>query len=222
MNHRMYSRAFRWPAIFVLLLGFSTLACLGSGGPYEATFDSLGSWGSGDNADVEGDVTNGTYQMLVKADSGIFWATGGEDDLGSGIYEVEATQLAGALDNGYGMMFRVDNDNDNFFLFEVSGDGYYWIGWCENGCEDTADPIVGDGWEQSAIVNQGLNNLNTLRAEVEGENLVFIVNGQEVGRVTDSRGNETGDIGIMVETLGEAGVQVSFDNFRVTPLETEE
>jgi hypothetical protein len=46
--------------------------------------------------------------------------------------------------------------------------------------------------------------------------MTFFVNGVEVGRTSDSRLTE-GDIAVMVETLGERGVRVVFDNFKVTP-----
>jgi len=42
------------------------------------------------------------------------------------------------------------------------------------------------------------------------------VNGVEVGRTSDDRLTE-GDIAVMVESLGESGVRVIFDNFRFTP-----
>jgi hypothetical protein len=46
--------------------------------------------------------------------------------------------------------------------------------------------------------------------------MTFYVNGIEVGRTSDGRLAE-GDIAVAVETLGEPGVRVAFDNFKVTP-----
>jgi hypothetical protein len=60
--------------------------------------------------------------------------------------------------------------------------------------------------------------MNKLRVNVEGGNMIFYVNGQEVGRVTDNT-FANGDIGVLVETLGLGGVHVQFDNFTVTPIE---
>jgi hypothetical protein len=134
---------------------------------------------------------------------------------------VEATQLEGPLDNGYGMVFRANPDTDDFYLFEVSGDGFVWIGRCSAGCEGEVVPLVGDGWVESSAVRTGLNQTNTLRAQAEGGNLIFSVNGQEVGRVSDTTLSE-GDIGLLVETLGEGGVRIGFDNFTVTPLDASE
>jgi len=201
-------------ALLLLLLLF-TAACTSFAGPYEETFDDEGSWGTGEDLEARGEVSGGRYEFLVKAELGLFWATAGEQRA-DGIYQVEATQLDGPLDNGYGMMFRVDPDSNSFYLFEVSGDGYVWIGVCENSCEDE-EPLTGDGWVASDAVRQGLNATNVLRVRAEGGNMIFFVNDQEVGRVTDNTLGQ-GDIGIMVETLGQGDVLVAFDNFTVTPL----
>jgi len=200
--------------ILVLLL-LLLAACTSLGGPYEETFDDAGNWGTGEDLEARGEVTGGRYEFLVKADLGLFWATAGEQR-GDGVYQLEATQLEGPLDNGYGLMFRVDSDANSFYLFEVSGDGYVWIGVCQNSCEEE-QPLVGDGWVASEAVNQGLNATNVLRVRAEDGNMIFFVNDQEVGRVTDNTLRQ-GDIGIMVETLGQGGVLVVFDNFTVTPL----
>jgi tetratricopeptide (TPR) repeat protein len=181
---------------------------------YEEHFDIIGEWGSGSDADVEGDVENGIFRLHVLAESGVFWSTGGEN-FNDGIYEVEATQIEGPLDNGYGMMFRVNNETDSFYLFEVSGDGFVWIGLCVDGCETEVTMLVGDGWFQSLAVNQGLNVTNHLRVEAVGGNFTFFVNDQQVGQAFDNR-FANGDIGVLVETLGEGGVVVDFDNFRIT------
>jgi hypothetical protein len=216
-SKRLLFRFFTWPLVLVAMLALAALACgpLG-GGAYEETFDSAGSWGEGTEADATGAVTNGRYELLVNADLGLWWSSGGED-FDDGVYEVEATQLEGPVDNGYGMIFRAD-ENDNFYLFEISGDGFTWIGRCAGGCEDEVVALVGDGWVASDAVNTGLNATNRLRVQAEGANLIFFVNDQEVGRVTDTT-YSSGDIGVLVETLGEGGVKVGFDNFNVTPLD---
>ncbi|MEW5987946.1 MAG: hypothetical protein AB1791_15035 [Chloroflexota bacterium] len=200
-------------AILVMTsLACSTLGLL----PYQATFDTLGKWASGSDSDVEGDAAGGRYELLVKAETGLFWSTAGER-FGDGVYEVEATALEGPLDNGFGMMFRMDEDSQSFYEFKVSSDGYVYVGRCADGC-DEAVPLVQDGWFTSPVVEQGLNVTNVLRVEANGPELVFFVNDQEVGRVADDT-LDKGDIGILVESFGVGGVRVAFDNFTVTPLE---
>lgn len=213
MQVRFGHNVARFGVLTLLLLLLA--ACTVFAGPYEETFDSAGSWGTGEDLEARGDVTGGRYEFLVKAELGLFWATAGEDR-SDGIYQVEATQLDGPLDNGYGMMFRVDPDSNSFYLFEVSGDGYFWIGVCENSCEDER-PLAGNGWVASDAVRQGLNAVNVLRVRAEGGNMIFFVNDQEVARASDNTLRK-GDIGIMVETLGQGNVLVAFDNFTVTPL----
>lgn len=203
-----------------LLYGFVLsllLAGCGNREPYVETFDAPGNWRTGSDADVEGEVRDGVYDFLVKADQLIIWTTAGEE-FADGEYEVEAVQVEGPLDNGYGMLFRADDENDNFYLFEISGDGYVWIGRYRDGGEQEAEPLIGGGWQESEAVNQGLDVLNKLSVRAEGGNLIFTVNGFEVGRVTDTT-FRSGDIGLMVRTLGLGGVRVQFDNFKVTPID---
>lgn len=198
----------------LLLLAF-TAAC--SSNDFNETFDDEGNWGVGREADVSGDITGGVYELTVESSNGIFWSSAGVD-LTDGTYVVEATQIDGPLDNGYGMMFMADMEADNFYLFEVSGDGYVWIGYCEAGCQGNITQLVDSGWFQSSAVRQGLNQTNELRVEVEEGTMLFFVNGQEVGRAFNEE-RFTGDVGILVETIGAGGVQVHFDNYRYTPVE---
>jgi hypothetical protein len=154
------------------------------------------------------------YDFTVLAEESLYWATGGEN-FTDGVYEVEATAVDGTLNNGFGMMFRYDEETDSFYLFEVSSDGYVWIGLCQNGCSEV-DAVVEGGWFQSDAVNLGLDATNFLRVEAKGSNLAFYVNGIEVGRMNDST-LTGGDIGLLVETFDEGGVRILFDNFLYTP-----
>jgi len=199
------------------LLILLALAAGCSSNDFNETFDSEGNWGVGREADVSGAVTGGVYDLSVESSNGIFWSSAGVD-LTDGTYVVEATQIEGPLDNGYGMLFMADMESDTFYLFEVSGDGYVWIGYCEAGCEGNITQLVNDGWFQSDAVRQGLNQTNELRVEVGEGTMVFFVNGQEVGRAFDET-RFSGDVGVMVETIGAGGVRVHFDNYRYTPLQ---
>ncbi|MCP4427661.1 MAG: hypothetical protein GY803_24520 [Chloroflexi bacterium] len=199
---------------FVLL---NAAACGGSNQPFLETFDAPGEWRIGSDLDVEGEVKDGVFDLLVKADDMFIWTTAAQS-FGDGIYEVEATQTAGPLDNGYGMLFRVDDENDDFYLFEISGDGFVWIGRYHNGGNDEIALLVGESWMESTAVNAGLNATNKLKVQAESANLIFYVNDQEVGRVTDDAFSK-GDIGLMARTMGVGGVHVQFDNFSVKPVE---
>lgn len=184
---------------------------------FEETFDEQGSWRAGDDLDASGKVEDGVYKLIVEADAQRFWTTAGES-FENGVFTVEVTQVRGPLDTaGFGMLFRVDDEADSFYIFEISGDGFAWIGRCLNACTEE-QVLVENWWFEASAINQGLDATNMLTVSAEGGNFAFAVNGIEIGRVTDNV-LAAGDIGLFVETLGLGGIEVHFDNFTVTPLE---
>lgn len=207
----------------ITLLTFLLIALIGcsndgADATLNETFDAVGSWRVGDDADAMGAVIDGVYRFDIKQESGSFWTTAGST-FANGVYEVDVVQRTGSVDAGYGMMFRVDDredQSDAFYLFEVSADGHVWIGRCLQGCSEQKI-LVNNWWFESPAVNKGLDQTNRLRVYAEYGNLIFYVNDQEVGRVTDYTLIE-GDIGLYVETLGTGGVQVEFDNFTINPI----
>ena len=211
---RQFARFLFVLTLFLLIL----LTACGSDStdPYIETFDADGTWSSGDDTYTSGEIVDGVYNLLIKGDDVSRWAAAGED-FSDGFYEVEATQIEGPIDNGYGMLLRADADKGDFYLFKISSDGYVWIGTYQDGAE--VAPIIRDHWFQSTAVNTGLNTTNKLSVRAESGNLIFYVNDQEVGRVTDKTYNN-GDIGLFGQTLGSGGVNINFDNFTVTPLES--
>lgn len=209
-------RQYKYLLLTLLLTALSGVACgLLDSRPYEESFESPGNWGSGRSSEVEGQVNNDVYEMHVKSNHGLYLASAGEM-FADGTYELEATQIDGPLNNGYGMLFRVDEPSDSFYVFEISGDGYVWIGYCVNLCDDKAIALVGGDWFPSPAVATGLHARNNLRVIAEGPKMTFFVNGIEVGRTSDNRLSE-GDIAVMVEALGEGNIRVAFDNFKFTP-----
>ncbi len=221
IGQRYRYRALIGPLAFSFVLAMATMACSVFGSDiYEESFDAAGSWGSGTSTDVEGQVADGVYDMLVKSNQGMYLATAGET-FGDGTYELDATQIDGPLNNGYGMLYRVDEASDSFYAFEVSGDGYIWIGYCRDLCESEAVALVGGDWFRSPAVKGGLHETNNLKVIADGSRMTFFVNGLEVGRATDDRLAE-GDVAVVVESLGEPGVRVVFDNFSHIPLSAEQ
>ncbi|MCZ2113824.1 MAG: hypothetical protein LC131_08315 [Anaerolineae bacterium] len=182
--------------------------------PFIETFDNAGNWGTGEDAYSIGAVVNGVYDFKVLENDISRWVSAGKS-FSDGIYEVEATPVEGPLDNGYGLIFRANPEAGDFYLFKVSADGYVWIGRYANGAE--AATIIGDHWFESPAVLRGLNATNKLKVQAEAGNLIFYVNDQEVGRVTDNTLTK-GDVGMLVQTLGGGGVRVLFDNLSVKPL----
>lgn len=191
---------------------------------YSTDFNEVRDWGTGDitsetdSSIIEANVqlVDGVFKVSVYNDNGLYWATAGEQ-FANGIYEIEATAVQGALDNGFGLIFMVDNTADDFYMFEISSDGYVWIGYYDNGGE-TIEPLVEDGWFMSDAVKQGLNTTNTLRVEANKGDFKFYVNNEEVAQLRDFKLLE-GDVGVFVETLGEGDVVIDFDNFTYNPIQ---
>ena len=200
-----------------LLLALFLAGCGSSTGPYLEEFESVGSWATGENDESRGDIAGGIYDFSVFADTGIYWASAAER-FGNGRYEVEATAISGPVDNGFGMVFMVDDSAGSFYLFEISSDGFIWIGRCEDNCRADMEILVEGGWFESGAVKQGLGELNKLRVDADDGNLTFYVNNQEVGRAFDDTFTQ-GNIGVAVETIGVGDVQVHFDNYSFTPAE---
>ncbi len=184
--------------------------------PYAESFDAVGSWTAGEGASATGQVSNGVYEMTIDLSGDSFWATAGRN-FADGIYQVEATPLEGAEDNGYGMLFRIDETAERFYVFKVSSDGFVYVGLCSESCADQ-QALVNRDWFESAAVDQGLGVTNTLRVVASGPNLTFYVNDVEVGQVMDET-LRSGDIGLLAEIFTPGGLRVAFDNFTVEPLD---
>lgn len=204
-------------SLFILTITLlAVVSCSGGDLPYVETFDSAGDWRTGSDTYTDGEVRDGVYDLTIKGDDVSRWSPAGKN-FANGVYEVEATQVEGPLDNGYGMLLRADTDKGDFYLFKVSGDGYVWIGRYVDEVEDQT--LIGKHWFESPAVKKGLNQTNKLRVNAESGNLIFFINDNEVGRVTDHTFKE-GDVGLYAQSLGLGGVRVLFDNLSVSPLET--
>jgi hypothetical protein len=182
---------------------------------YLETFDEAGTWTIGQDVNASGMVKDGRYEISVDLIGDIFWITAG-DNFGDGNFEVHASPIEGAIDNGYGMLIRVDEKRGQFYIFKVSSDGFVFIGLCDDSCLET-EVLVSQDWFSSPAVNQGLER-NILRISALGPEMTFFVNDIEVGRVTDES-LKSGDIGLLAETFAPGGIVVAFDNFKVTPIE---
>ena len=219
----MSKRTILFAGIPILLIGILAWWFLlrDSGPPVEETaytesFDEAGSWPIGNDGTATGMIQDGTYEMFVELSGDIFWITGGRN-FADAVYEVAATPVEGTIDNGYGMLFRVDNEENAFYIFKVSSDGYVYIGRCLNSCTEVA-ALVDRDWFSSDAVRQGLNVTNILRVEASGSDMIFYVNDAEVGRATDEELAQ-GDIGLVAETFSPGSLRVKFDDFSVRPLD---
>ncbi len=93
---------------------------------------------------------------------------------------VSARAVAGPLDNGYGVIFRL-LDRDNYFLFMVSSDGFYSVQRILDGQLreiSTWIPTTNSVPELNGLtVNAGLEAVNDMRVIARGDTFEFYVNG---------------------------------------------
>ncbi len=157
---------------------------------------------------------------------------------------VAAQAVEGPIDNGYGVVFRLQNkdntsvEDDSYYLFLISSDGWYQVSRVVDGL-----PQVLSDWIESSAIRQDLNVVNDLRVIARGAQFSFYVNGENVplclstgdtpigqaiynagtgecsgGEVAYALTDDSipdGQIGVTAQATGDAGVVVAFDNLLV-------
>ena len=208
---------------------------------YVATFDDF---------TTDWDVYDGRLQSQV-ADSALRLAADDTDKKPFSVSKqywsdfdlsVQASPVDGPLNNGYGVIFRLQNkgnnspDDDNFYLFLVSSDGFYQVMRSIDGQQKELS-----NWIPSSLVNQGIGVTNNLRVVAVGNRFQFYINSQPVqlcipdnpdgistynelnggcigGQMLDTLADSSipnGQLGVVIQTLDEPGVVVNFDNVMV-------
>jgi len=156
-------------------------------------------------------VEDGAMKISTSSPGEIWWTNPNRnfDDV---IIDVNARQLSGANDNAYGVICRYQ-DEENFYLFLISGDGYYVVGKYKSG-EDRVIYLTEEGqYIPSEIINQG-QATNNIQASCVGSELSLSVNGVPLLTVTDTDFS-SGDIGLAVSTLQQGTVEINFDDLQV-------
>lgn len=149
---------------------------------------------------------------------------------------VQATAVDGPEDNGFGVIFRLQNkgnaspNDDDFYLFLISSDGYYRVLRSVNG-----SPKDLSTWIPSDAIHTGISATNWLRVVAVGNQFRFYVNDQQLqlcipddpeaastyttaclgGTMRDTLDDDaipSGQLGVAAQSLREGGVIVDFDN----------
>ncbi|MEO8396476.1 MAG: family 16 glycoside hydrolase [Chloroflexota bacterium] len=180
---------------------------------YTASFDGGSSDGfNGDWAQYPGrlsaQIADGQMQITIGEIDGSAYSYSAPH-FGDFDVTVAAQAIAGPEENGYGLVFRLQNKDNNFveddsyYVFLISGDGYYRVVRAIDG----KLKILSD-WIDSTLVHQGLNALNRLRVIAQGDQFHFYINDEAVQLCIpdDPNGvstysNETCVKGTMVDTL---------------------
>jgi hypothetical protein len=157
-------------------------------------------------------IDNAAMQLTVGQPGQLWWTNPGRsfDDV---VITTEARQVDGPNDNAYGVICRYQ-DEENFYAFMVSGDGYFAIGKYQSGNETVTYLTPDAQFQPSDAINVGVAS-NELRVSCIGNQLSMEVNGIPLISVTDPT-FVNGDVGLAAATLQQGTTIVEFDNVRVT------
>jgi hypothetical protein len=181
---------------------------------YEENFDTPSGWNEYEDEDTSAEYVEGGYRLGVKSADFVTW--GNPEDLpqfSDFRIDVDAWQVEGPLDNNLGVLVRYQGDDENFYWFQISSDGYYSVDLMQAG-----EWVSLLGWETSTAIQQGVGVVNHLRVDCNGSQFDFTVNGTHLATVTDAN-FASGSIGVAAGAFGEPGVVIQFDNLKVTALE---
>ena len=171
--------------------------------------NTAGGWSTQRDVNTIIDYETNGFRIWVNQPNFDYWSVPGLHFTDVSI-EVDAVKSAGPDDNDYGIICRY-RDQDNFYGFLISSDGYFGISKRKDG--DHA--VIGaKAMEPSSSIHKGVAT-NHLRADCIGSTLTFYVNGTKVAEVTDPD-YKVGDVGILAGSFSQPGVDVLFHHFVVS------
>lgn len=111
-----------------------------------------------------------------------------------------------------GLVFGGDSEAPTFTTFDLAPSRQsYRVRSRDFEQEQSEDRV---GWTETAPI-QGPGQTNRIQIVVQPDQVRFFVEGQQVERLDRQAG---GDLGVFVESLGQASADATFDNFRIRKL----
>jgi len=168
--------------------------------------DSETGWGEVFEPDTVRQYGGSQYHIIAKQINTFTWSKSGRD-FTDFVLEVDATQDQGPSNNSYGVLFRGEDD-EHFYRFGISGDGFYFLEKFIGG-----DWVTIIDWTESPYINRGQAS-NRLKATCAGSQITLHVNDQRLTTITDDS-YDHGDIGLFAVSFAEPNVHITFDNLKV-------
>jgi hypothetical protein len=154
---------------------------------------------------------DGRYFIRVDKPKYQLWSSPGQSFEGDVVVEVTAGLASGPQENEMGVICRYQ-DKKNFIYGSVGADGYYAIVEIKN---DTATILTGNGkFRQSDAVPVG-SETYLIRLACEGDRYTLFVNGEQIDSASSSAFS-SGDGGLLAGTFDQGGVEILFDDFKVS------
>jgi hypothetical protein len=212
--------------LFITLMWATLFAACNSGGTEEDLCASPGvlflddfsdsqlcGWAQYSQSGASATIVEGSLQLMT-SQPGPFWWTNPGRNFDNAIITVQVRQASGPNNNAFGVICRYQSP-ENFYVFLISGDGYYAIGKYQSGT-DQITYLTGDGQYHyifSDAINQGVAT-NQMRVSCVGNELSLTVNGIPLPPVSDPT-FVTGDIGLGVSAFEVGTAVIEFDNIQV-------
>jgi hypothetical protein len=211
----------RFPLLIVAILVISLIsACSGSASPNtppanSAYFDNFTNASSGwtrlQNELGTADYAKGYFHILINKAGSLLISNPGKSFDGDVSIEVDARKIGGSDDNFFGVVCHY-LDQDNYYLFMLTSDGYAGIAMRKDG----VDTMISPGLKFLPMV--GINKgkaTNHIRADCVGEQLTLYANGKQVSLAYNNK-LTGGDVGLAVRSGKlEGGTDIRFDDFTV-------
>ena len=171
--------------------------------------NNTGNWYTYVDSDGTTDFTENGFRIYINEPSAYHW-TNPNQVFHDTIIEVEATKLDGPEENDFGIICRYHDEN-NFYFFTISSDGYYGIAKIVEGVEK----LIGmEELEADESAIKPGKSTNLVRADCIGSSLKLYANGRKLIEVSDTN-FESGDIGLIASTYDSSGTDILFNNLVV-------
>ena len=166
-----------------------------------------GTWDVEEGDGVVRAVAAGAYRLRVEPEDTLAWSS---TQLAAADFYLEAATLhvAGPVNNEFGVLFRYQDD-DNFYSFSISSDGYYRL---DRKLAGEWSPLV--AWTESSAINTGEGSFNMLGLLAEGAQISLLVNENLLTSLVDDTYAE-GGIAPTVGSYDEGGVEIAYDDLTV-------
>jgi hypothetical protein len=158
------------------------------------------------NETADRSVRDGKFHLRVKIANKDAWTACSTRSFSDFAFEVDATEVDGFDDNGYGIVFR--RSGSAFYYFEISGDGQFTLRYYD-GTNTTA--VV--GWTAISEVKRG-RTTNHLKVVAIGNQIELFVNAVSVARVLNNK-LSSGQIALIATAFSLPNVYITFDNVSV-------
>jgi len=123
--------------------------------------------------------------------------------------EVEATRIDGPEDGYFGVFCRHANEGKDYYGLVIGDNGFYGIFIKENDEKE----FLETGFDENEIIKHGKDQINLVRGECSGAQLILYANGEKLLEVTDETHTKGGAGLIVGNQLSGVGIEVLFHNF---------